>query len=124
VIVGALSTVLALVFDIQAYESFLFLIGSVFVPLFATFAVDYFVLRRRRWSIDVDAPTRLEMVIPWAAGFVTYQVLNPGSVGWWSTWWIDHRGFTPATWMSATLLSFAVAAALTFVVGRLRTSRV
>jgi putative hydroxymethylpyrimidine transporter CytX len=123
VIVGGLSTLLALAFDIQEYESFLFLIGSVFVPLFATFAVDYFVLRRGRWSIDADAPTRLEMVIPWAAGFVTYQVLNPGSVGWWSTWWIDHRGFTPPTWTSATLVSFAVAAALTLVVGGVRRAR-
>ena len=33
VIVGVVSTVLALTFDITSYEAFLFLIGAVFVPL-------------------------------------------------------------------------------------------
>ncbi|MBA3303840.1 MAG: cytosine permease, partial [Acidimicrobiia bacterium] len=50
--VGALATTAALVFDIVAYENFLFLIGSVFVPLFATFAVAYYVLERRRWDVS------------------------------------------------------------------------
>jgi putative hydroxymethylpyrimidine transporter CytX len=123
VIVGVLATLLALAFDIQEYESFLFLIGSVFVPLFATFAIDYFVLRRRHWDVGEDAPGRWEMVLPWAAGFVTYQLINPGLVGWWSRWWIARQadlGFTPSSWMSATLLSFAVAAVLTLVVGTVR----
>lgn len=122
VVVGIVSTALALVFDIVAYESFLFLIGSVFVPLFATFAVDYFILRRRQWDVSDDAPGRWVMVVPWLAGFVTYQLINPGLVGWWARWWTarqDDLGFTPESWMSATLLSFAVAAVLTMLVGRL-----
>jgi putative hydroxymethylpyrimidine transporter CytX len=121
VAVGATATVLALVFDIVAYESFLFLIGSVFVPLFATFAVDYYVLRRGAWDVSEDAPARWVMVIPWALGFVTYQLLNPGLVDWWARWWVDRRdaiGFTPASWMSATIGSFLVAAVLAYVVGR------
>ena len=125
VVVGIVSTALALVFDIVAYESFLFLIGSVFVPLFATFAVDYFILRRRQWDVSDDAPGRWVMVVPWLAGFVTYQLINPGLVGWWARWWTARQGdlgFTPESWMSATLLSFAVAALLTLVVGRLTAS--
>lgn len=121
--VGVLATVLALGVDIVEYESFLFLIGSVFVPLFATFAVDYYVLRRGRWDVTDDAPTRWVMVIPWSAGFITYQLLNPGLVDWWARWWVARRediGFTPESWMSATLISFAVAAVLTFVIGRVR----
>jgi hypothetical protein len=54
------------------------------------------------------------MVAPWAVGFVVYQMINPGYVSWWlHAWsWIDARvGFTPATWMSASVLSFVVAGA-------------
>src|SRR4051794_39703023 len=121
--VGTTATVLALLVNIQDYESFLLLIGSVFVPLFATFAVDYFILRKRQWDVSEDAPARWIMVVPWALGFVTYQLVNPGTVSWWQDWWLARAGdigFTPSSWMSATLLSFAVAAVVTFVVGRLR----
>jgi putative hydroxymethylpyrimidine transporter CytX len=120
--VGVLSTVLALALNIAEYENFLFLIGSVFVPLFATFIVDYFLIRKRQWDVSEDAPARWEMVIPWAAGFVVYQLINPGTVGWWQRWWLaraDTIGFTPQSWMSATLISFAVAAILAYVVGKL-----
>ncbi|MEA3021114.1 MAG: nucleobase:cation symporter, family [Actinomycetota bacterium] len=123
VVVGVSATLLALVFNIQNYESFLFLIGSVFVPLFATFAVDYFVLRHSSWDVSEDAPTRWEMFVPWIAGFVTYQLINPGTVGWWQGWWVARAhdiGFTPSSWMSATIASFAVAAVLTLIVGSLR----
>ena len=57
------------------------------------------------------------MLLPWAAGFVTYQLINPGYVSWWASAWtsIGHAiGFTPASWMSASILSFAVAAVLTW----------
>jgi purine-cytosine permease-like protein len=121
VAVGALATVLALIFDNYAsYESFLFLLGSIFVPLFATFVVDYFVIRRRRWDVSVAAPARLLMLLPWIAGFVTYQLVNPGLVGWWQRFWVDVQGaihFTPPPWSSASLWSFTVAAVLTLVIG-------
>src|SRR5207344_1852403 len=32
--------------SVASFESFLFLLGSVFVPLFGVFVADYFVLRR------------------------------------------------------------------------------
>lgn len=116
---GLLCTGLALVVDMLAYESFLLLIGSVFVPLFATFAVDYYVLRRGRWDVSEEARPRWEMLLPWAAGFVAYQIVNPGYVDWWAKWWVD-RGITSPTWASASIVSFAVAAALALAVGRLR----
>ncbi|MDQ3756346.1 MAG: cytosine permease [Actinomycetota bacterium] len=114
--VGALCTLLALAVDILAYENFLLLIGSVFVPLFAAFAVDYYVLRRGRWDVSEDARPRWEMALPWAAGFVAYQLVNPGTVGWWADWW-RGLGFQAPDWASASLVSFAVAAALAWVVG-------
>lgn len=63
------------------YESFLFLLGSVFVPLFGVFVADYFVLRSRR-----DGPTarfRPGALGAWAAGFLVYQWSVPtGPSGW------------------------------------------
>jgi NCS1 family nucleobase:cation symporter-1 len=66
------------------------------------------------------------MLLPWAAGFVTYQLINPGYVSWWVSAWTSAArfvGFTPAGWMSASLLSFAVAAAVTLLAGALARRR-
>jgi putative hydroxymethylpyrimidine transporter CytX len=117
---GVLCTLLALVLDVVAYQSFLLLIGSVFVPLFATFAVDYFVLRRGAWDTSTSARGRWLMLLPWAAGFVAYQLVNPGLVGPWASLWtgVQHAlGFTPPAWASASLVSLVVAAAVALAVG-------
>jgi NCS1 family nucleobase:cation symporter-1 len=51
------------------YESFLFLLGSVFVPLFGVFVADYFLLRSR------SGPTNLRWraLVAWVVGFLVYQ---------------------------------------------------
>ena len=120
--VGGLATTLALVFDdYVAYESFLLLLGSVFVPLFAAFVVDYYLVRRGSWDVSDDARTRWPMVIPWIAGFVTYQLVNPGLVAAWRDFWVARQadlGFTPPSWASASILSFVVAGALAYGIGR------
>jgi putative hydroxymethylpyrimidine transporter CytX len=116
VIVGTIATWLALALQIDDYANFLALLGSVFVPLTACLLVDYFIGRRGHWDVTEAAPARPLMVLPWLAGVVTYQLVNPGYVGWWVNRWATVRdwvGFTPHTWMSASLLSFAVAAVLT-----------
>jgi NCS1 family nucleobase:cation symporter-1 len=119
-IVGAFSTVVALMLSSYAsYESFLLLLGSVFVPLFGTFAVDYYLFRRARWDVSEDAPTRWVMLVPWITGFVVYQLVNPGFVSWWATFWMTRRaqlGIAIPTWMSASIMSFLVAALLTLVI--------
>jgi nucleobase:cation symporter-1, NCS1 family len=118
--VGVLVTVLALAVDLGDYASFLSLIGSVFVPMFAVLVVDYFGFRGgSRWNLSTSAPARWSMFLPWAAGFATYQLINPGQVGWWTSAWLDLGaaiGFHPQPWMSASLFSFAVAAMLTALV--------
>lgn len=123
-IIGPLATVLALALHIKDYQSFLSLIGSVFVPMFAVFVIDYFVVRRdARWDTSIDAPTRWSRLVPWATGVVVYQLINPGGVGWWRDAWTHVQGwlhFTPQSWMSASLLSFAVAAVMTFALRLLR----
>jgi NCS1 family nucleobase:cation symporter-1 len=121
--VGVLATVLAFWADVADYESFLFLIGSVFIPLSAVVVVDYFVLGRGRgWDVGPAARPRWLMAVPWAAGFLAYQLVNPGLVSWWAGFWTDRQadlGFVPPNWLSASVLSAVVAAALTLVVGRL-----
>jgi len=68
-------------------EVFLFLIGSVFVPLFGVFVAD---LLRRSWrfgeaALFDDAPQgiRWRAVIAWAAGFLLYQWCVPTGPQWW-----------------------------------------
>lgn len=128
VAIGTLTTAAALGLDISDYENFLLLIGSVFVPLTAVLIVDYFAVSRGRWDLDAAAAPRWSMLAPWAAGFVVYQMINPGYIGWWVHLWsvrIDGGlGFTPHDWMSASILSFLVAAVLTGAVGRLTRSRI
>lgn len=121
VAVGAAAVGLGLVVDITAYQAFLNLIGSVFVPLFATLVVDYFLLRRCCWEVGADARPRWAMVLPWLLGFVAYQLVNPGSVTWWVAWWTALRsalGLGASTaWLSASVVSFLVAGLVTVAVG-------
>jgi len=118
--IASLATVLALWTNIADYENFLVLIGSVFVPLSAVFIIDFFVLSHGRWNLSPRAPRRLTMLVPWAAGFVAYQLINPGYVSWWVSLWtnVDRLvDFRAASWMSASLCSFFVAAVATLAGG-------
>jgi putative hydroxymethylpyrimidine transporter CytX len=127
VVLGGLIMVLALALNMDNYSGFLTLIGSVFVPMLGVLAVDFFCFGGRRgWDVSDRAPARWSMIVAWAAGIATYQLINPGNVGWWSRLWTniqDALGFTPSSWMSASLLSFAVAAAVTALIGTLSRSR-
>ncbi|MGY1843291.1 purine-cytosine permease family protein [Modestobacter sp. SYSU DS0875] len=123
VAVGAVATLLALTFDIAAYEPFLFLIGAVFVPLAGVFLVAYWLLPRGAWNTSDTAPARLELLLPWLAGFVAYQLTLPtyfaGPGAGWTTWWTERQtdlGIDPANGWSASLVSLAVAVLLTLVV--------
>jgi len=120
--IAALTTALALWVNIADYVNFLVLLGSVFVPMFAVLVVvlvvDFFVLAKGRW--DLSACARWAMLLPWAFGFVTYQLINPGYVSWWVSAWTRVArliGFRAASWMSASICSFVVAAGLTLASG-------
>jgi putative hydroxymethylpyrimidine transporter CytX len=123
-VITALTTAGALWLNIADYENFLTLLGSVFVPLSAVLIADYFsgylAVPRRHWDLSPAARSRWVMLLPWAAGFVVYQLINPGYVSWWASAWSGFGraiGFTPAGWMSASILSFAAAGVLTLLVG-------
>ncbi len=121
ILLGGLTAGLALVLTIDNYFGFLGLIGSVFVPMLGVLAVDFFVLGRgRNWNVSAAAPSRWGMIVAWGAGFVVYQLINPGDAGRWTGFWTDVQGwlhFTPATWMSASVLSFAVAGLAAYAIG-------
>ncbi len=121
-IVGATATTLAFTFDIVGYEPFLFLIGAVFVPLIGVFVVSYYLVPRGTWDTTATSKFRPWLLLPWAAGFVAYQLTTPtyfedaGAA--WTAWWsarqqdlgITENGF------SASLVSLGVAAVLTLLV--------
>jgi nucleobase:cation symporter-1, NCS1 family len=77
-----------------AYQYFLLLIGSVFVPLFGVFVAHYFVLDRGRLD-EKDLFARggrywyrggvnWMAIIPWLSGFVLYQWSVPTGPAWWT----------------------------------------
>jgi nucleobase:cation symporter-1, NCS1 family len=118
-VVTALTTAGALWLNIADYENFLYLLGSVFVPLAAVLIVDYFGGPAGRWDLSDQARSRWAMLVPWALGFVVYQLVNPGYISWWASAWTSFGrdiGFTPASWMSASILSFATAGIVTLLV--------
>jgi nucleobase:cation symporter-1, NCS1 family len=124
VVITALVTAGALWLNIADYENFLTLLGSVLVPMSAVLIADYFAVGRgeapgRHWDLSATARSRWSMLLPWAAGFVVYQLINPGYVSWWASAWSSFGhdiGFTPASWMSASILSFCTAGILTLLV--------
>ena len=119
---AVLTTALALWMNIADYGNFLDLLGSVFVPMFGVLVVDFFVLARGNWDLSTRSPARYAMLVPWAAGFITYQLINPGYISWWVAVWARFGrtiGFRPESWMSASICSFVVAGLLTLIGGGL-----
>jgi putative hydroxymethylpyrimidine transporter CytX len=123
VIVGVVATALAFTVDITGYEPFLFLIGAVFVPLVGVFVVAYFLVPRGTWDTSETAPARPLLLLPWAAGFIAYQLTLPtffaGTGSGWTVWWGARQadlGIDPLNGWSASLVSLGVAAVLTCVV--------
>ncbi|HEY1486862.1 MAG TPA: cytosine permease [Micromonosporaceae bacterium] len=121
IVIGTLATAGAFWLDHSsfqaAYQNFLSLIGSIFIPMFAVFVVRYFLLRDgRSWDTSENAPSRWVLLVPWVLGFIAYQLVNPGLVTTWAHLWTHARGwlhFTPESWMSASIISFLVAGIVT-----------
>jgi nucleobase:cation symporter-1, NCS1 family len=102
VAVGATATGGALVVDLRNYQSFLFLLGSFFVPLFGVLAADFF------HGVEPPVAVRWNGLAAWAAGFAGYQWIQPTGPGWWT----DLAGRVPAAGHftgGASVPSFALA---------------
>ncbi len=130
VVLGLLAFALALFLSVERYEVFLFLIGSVFVPLFGVFAADYFVKARRRYreeELFAGTGVRWLALVPWALGFLLYQwSVAPGTM---PSGWTDAMTTLFHRWLhlpfplfdgrlGASIPSFAAAFALTLVLVR------
>jgi purine-cytosine permease-like protein len=126
-LIGTLTVVVALTIDINAYTNFLYLIGAVFIPLTGALVACWLRTRGAGWNTSADAPVRPAMLLAWAAGFVVYQLVNPGSIPHWSDFWTS-LGTSLHTlghaWLSASLAAFVVAllVALPFTTTRTATA--
>jgi NCS1 family nucleobase:cation symporter-1 len=103
--IGGLAICGALIVDLGRYQSFLFMLGSVFVPLFGVLAADFLYGPREpvriRWS----------GIAAWLAGVALYQWIQPTG----PAWWVDAVGRVPGAGDftgGASLPSFALAFAL------------
>jgi len=82
---GIISILVALVFPMEQYENFLFLIGAMFVPLFGVVLTDYFFIRNRQISVEnlyrPQGPYWYAKgfngvaLICWAVGFFVYELI-------------------------------------------------
>jgi NCS1 family nucleobase:cation symporter-1 len=92
VVLGVIGFVLAAAIGDDAaasLESFLFLIGSVFVPLAAVFLAHWAVRSHGRYGEEAmfdgaDPGVRWLALVPWVAGFVAFQWCAPSPVAWWT----------------------------------------
>jgi NCS1 family nucleobase:cation symporter-1 len=126
--IGALATGLALVVDLGNYTQFLYLIGSVFIPLFAVAIADFFVVSKMNWDVSGTARFRWQPAVAWLIGFVAYQLVNPGTVSGWSPFWLDlqQRIFNDQPvpgWLGATYTSIIVSMLAAVLLGRIGRSR-
>ena len=119
-LIGATATLLAGLLDFGQYQSFLFLIGSVFVPLYAVAAVDFFLVSRQRWDLSSTSRFRAAPVIAWACGFAAYQLVYPGTVPGWADFWASVGagiGFVPPGWLGSSVAAIAVGGLVMLVSG-------
>jgi nucleobase:cation symporter-1, NCS1 family len=120
VLIGVTATLLAGLLDFGQYQSFLFLIGSVFVPLYAVAAVDFFLVSRQRWDVSVTSRLRAAPVVAWVCGFAAYQLVYPGTVpGWADLWtWINTSiGFVPPGWLGSSVAAIVVGGLVMLISG-------
>lgn len=68
--VGVVGTVIAVFTPIERFEDFLYLIGSVFVPMAAILITDYFILKKRSDGKKLDVFN----AVLWVLGFVIYRL--------------------------------------------------
>jgi nucleobase:cation symporter-1, NCS1 family len=109
--IGGLAIGGALVVDLVSYQSFLFLLGSFFVPLFGVLAADFLCGVRTSGSI------RWSGIAVWLAGVALYQWIQPTG----PSWWVDAvervpgaGNFSGGASLPAFALAFGLSAGLRY----------
>lgn len=115
VAIAAVSTGLAGWLTMERYESFLFLLGSVFVPLFGVFLAHHYL----------RPTTRAGAFVGWGLGFLVYHWIAPTG----PDEWLELVGSSLGTplgvtfpWLSASIPSFLVAFGVALGAARIRRS--
>jgi purine-cytosine permease-like protein len=106
----------------ERYESFLFLLGSVFTPLFGVLLVDHFIVRRNRLG-DTPRGFRWAAFVPWILGFIVYHWISPPPLDWWSELMSNIFGAPLSVryeWLSASLASLVVSGLMLLLFTRSR----
>ncbi len=89
--IGGVCLAIALIVDLTSFQGFLYLVGSLFTPLFGVLFADYFILKRRRYASEQLYPedgqgrsrTGINPValLAWGCGIATY-LAETTYVGW------------------------------------------
>lgn len=74
-IVCVVGVILAIFIPTNQYETFLYLIGSVFAPLFAILITDYYILKVQ--SVDKGCLLNGKNAFIWVVGVIAYRMLMP-----------------------------------------------
>src|SRR5213082_1893340 len=119
VAVSATATIGAIVINLRSYERFLFLLGSVFVPLFGVLLADWLRAGAHYREADIFGARlwRFDQLAAWIVGFALYQWLSPQGPSWWTDA-VAHLHPGHAAW-TASLPSFAAAFVLATAAGLL-----
>ena len=125
VAVSAVATLGALTVELRAYESFLLLLGSFFVPLLGVLLADWLIRGSayRRPDFFEAPPARPALIASWLGGFALYHWLHEPPLG--PNWWVDvvERTHQPALGIGASLPSFAAAFCLAIAASALSRRR-
>ena len=89
--IGGFCLAIALTVNLASFQGFLYLVGSLFTPLFGVLLADYFILKRRRYAADELYPAdgrgrflagvNLVALLAWACGIAVY-LAETTFVGW------------------------------------------
>jgi putative hydroxymethylpyrimidine transporter CytX len=122
--VGIVATIAAANLDLIEYETFLFLIGGVFVPVFGILLADYFVLRGREYVVEdlyrtagaywYSAGLNPVAIAVWILGFFVYAFAGQ------PPWLLEHLDFVSwvpswATHVGGTIPAFVLSFGLYLV---------
>ncbi len=118
VLVSVAATAGAALIDLRNYQTFLFLLGSFFVPLFGVLLADWLLAGARYTPESIlSAPAiRPEQLAAWVAGCALYQWLLPQGPAWWLH--LIHHSSGPVDF-TASLPSFAASFGLALLAGLL-----
>jgi NCS1 family nucleobase:cation symporter-1 len=122
-VVAAVATGGAIAINLGDYLTFLFLLGSVFVPLFGVLLADWLARGAHYTERDIFAgpAVRWAPIAAWIVGFALYQWLSPVGPSWW-TGVVDHLSPGHAR-LTASLPSFVAAFGLTLLAAWIDSTR-